>query len=312
MLIYLAATLVAVSVVGLVLLAGQLVPGRPEMIRRLEEMPGTPGVAAAEQRRRAARAERLRRLLAALGTRAHGTAEGPTKTQQLLLSAGFVSPIALRVFYGARLAAAFVAAFLFLSLSPAIGDFLGVSRPIAAILALAWGTALGWVTPTMIVASRARTRKRQMLKTLPDAIDLLVVCVEAGLGLNQALLRVAEEIGLISPVLGEQMGLVNLEIRAGTPREEALRAFGTRTDLDDARSLATVLIQTDRFGTSVAQALRTHAEDLRVRRRQRIEEASAKTSIKMLFPLVFCIFPALFIVLLGPGILEAMRVLGDL
>jgi tight adherence protein C len=151
-----------------------------------------------------------------------------------------------------------------------------------------------------------------MLKTLPDAIDLLVVCVEAGLGLNQALLRVAEEIGLISPVLGEQMGLVNLEIRAGTPREEALRAFGTRTDLDDARSLATVLIQTDRFGTSVAQALRTHAEDLRVRRRQRIEEASAKTSIKMLFPLVFCIFPALFIVLLGPGILEAMRVLGDL
>jgi tight adherence protein C len=138
----------------------------------------------------------------------------------------------------------------------------------------------------------------------------MVVCVEAGLGLNQALQRVAEEITLISPVLGEQLGLVNLEIRAGTSREEALRAFGMRTDLDDAKSLATVLIQTDRFGTSVAQALRTHADTLRTKRRQRVEEASAKTAIKMLFPLVFCIFPALFIVILGPGILSALKTLG--
>jgi len=136
------------------------------------------------------------------------------------------------------------------------------------------------------------------------------VCVEAGLGLNQALQRVAEEITLISPVLGEQLGLINLEIRAGTPRDEALRAFGTRTDLEDARSLATVLIQTDRFGTSVAQALRTHADTLRTKRRQRVEETSAKTAIKMLFPLVFCIFPALFIVILGPGMLSALKVLG--
>jgi tight adherence protein C len=312
MLIYLVATLVAVAVVGLVFLAGQLVPGRPDMIRRLEEMPGTSSVAAAERRHRAQRAERLRELLAALGTRTQGDSEAPSKAQRLLVSAGFISPTAVAVFYGARLTAALLVAFLFLALSPAIASFLGISRPIAALLAAAWGAALGWVTPTLLVAARARARKRQMLKSLPDAIDLLVVCVEAGLGLNQALQRVAEEIGLMSSVLGEQMGLVNLEIRAGTPREDALRSFGSRTGLDDARSLATVLIQTDRFGTSVAQALRTHADDLRVRRRQRIEEASAKTAIKMLFPLVFCIFPALFIVILGPGVLEAMRVLGGL
>ncbi|HET9512951.1 MAG TPA: type II secretion system F family protein, partial [Gemmatimonadales bacterium] len=146
-----------------------------------------------------------------------------------------------------------------------------------------------------------------ILRALPDALDLMVVCVEAGLGLNQAIQRVAEEIMYMSPSLGEQMSLVNLEIRAGTPRDEAMRNFANRTDLDDVRSIATVLIQTERFGTSVADALRTHSDTLRTKRRQRVEEAAAKTAIKMLFPLVFCIFPAMFIVILGPGLIRAIK-----
>jgi len=308
--IYVVATLIALAVAGLVMLMGELVPDRPEVVKRLERMAGGEAIGAVDRRRREAQAGRLRELLAGLGTRLHGEPNVQSKAQRLMVAAGFVRPGSVAVFYGARIATALIFGFAFLTLSPMIGSLLGLPRAMVIVIAL-WGVALGWVVPTFLVAARGNARKREMLRALPDALDLLVVCVEAGLGLNQALQRVAEEITLISPVLGEQLGLVNLEIRAGTPRDEALRAFGTRTDLEDARSLATVLIQTDRFGTSVAQALRTHADTLRTKRRQRVEEASAKTAIKMLFPLVFCIFPALFLVILGPGVLSALEVLGD-
>ena len=150
-----------------------------------------------------------------------------------------------------------------------------------------------------------------MQKALPDALDMLVVSVEAGLGLNQALMRVSEEIDRVSPVLSEQLALVNLEIRAGTAREEALRNLGERTGLQDINSLVGMLIQTERFGTSVAQALRVHSETMRTKRRQRAEEAAAKTTIKMIFPLVFCIFPALFVVILGPALIEIYKALAS-
>jgi tight adherence protein C len=138
---------------------------------------------------------------------------------------------------------------------------------------------------------------------------MLVVSVEAGLGLNQALVRVSEEIDRLSPVLSEQMSLVNYEIRAGTAREEALRNWAERTGLADIASLAGMLIQTDRFGTSVAQALRIHADTMRTKRRQRAEEAAAKTTIKLIFPLVFCIFPAMFVVILGPALIQIIGAL---
>jgi tight adherence protein C len=150
-----------------------------------------------------------------------------------------------------------------------------------------------------------------MQKALPDALDMLVVSVEAGLGLNQALVRVSEEIYRISPVLSEQLALVNLEIRAGTSRPEALRNLAERTGLQDISSLVGMLIQTDRFGTSVAQALRVHSETMRTKRRQRAEEAAAKTTIKMIFPLVFCIFPALFVVILGPALIQIYKALAS-
>jgi tight adherence protein C len=140
---------------------------------------------------------------------------------------------------------------------------------------------------------------------------MLVVCVEAGLGLNQAIVRVSHEVERISPVLSEQLELVNLEIRAGTAREDALRNLGERTGLDDIRSLTAMLIQTDRFGTSIAQALRVQADTLRTKRRQRAEEAAAKTTIKLVFPLVLFIFPAMFVVILGPAIIQIIQALAS-
>jgi tight adherence protein C len=169
--------------------------------------------------------------------------------------------------------------------------------------------AMGYVLPSVMVGRRVKQRQKEMQKALPDALDMLVVSVEAGLGLNQAMMRVSEEIDRISPVLSEQLSLVNLEIRAGTARDEALRNLADRTGLADIASLVGMLIQTDRFGTSVAQALRVHADTMRTKRRQRAEEAAAKTTIKMIFPLVFCIFPALFVVILGPAVIEIMHAL---
>ena len=138
----------------------------------------------------------------------------------------------------------------------------------------------------------------------------MVVCVEAGLGLNQALVRVGEEMDRISSSMSEELTLVSLEIRAGTPRPEALRNLARRTGVADVQALVGMLIQTDRFGTSVARALRTQSEALRTKRRQRAEEAAAKTTIKMLFPLALCIFPAMFVVILGPAPFHLAEVFG--
>ncbi len=156
--------------------------------------------------------------------------------------------------------------------------------------------------PYLYVDGRVKKRQQELKKALPDTLDLLVVCVEAGLGLNQALVRVSEEVDRISPEMSDELTVVNLEIRAGTPRDEALRRLGERTGVDDIRSLTSMLLQTDRFGTSIADALRVHADTLRSKRMQSAEEAAAKTTVKMLFPLIFFIFPAIFVVLVGPSV----------
>jgi tight adherence protein C len=305
------AVLVALTVTGLVLLVAQLFPAQSEVIRRLHQGPGSEGRAAFERRKREERTEKLQGLLSALGERMQSVpAAGQSAARKLLVGAGFFGPNALAILFGIKIAAAAGVGFLFFAGAPAVASFLALPRQMVLLIGL-WGTVLGWVAPTFILASMANKRKKEILRGLPDALDLMVVCVEAGLGLNQAIQRVADEIVYISPALGEQMQLVNIEIRAGTPRDDALRNFAARTDLEDVRSIATVLIQTERFGTSVGQALRTHSDVLRTKRRQRVEEASAKTAIKMLFPLVFCIFPALFIVILGPGVIQALKVLTD-
>jgi tight adherence protein C len=140
-------------------------------------------------------------------------------------------------------------------------------------------------------------------------LDLLVVSVEAGLGLDQALMRVASELALAYPELSDELRLINLELRAGKPRSEALRHMADRSGVDDLSSLVTMLIQTDKFGTSVAQSLRVYSETLRTKRRQRAEEAAAKTGVKMVFPLVLCIFPSIWIVTIGPAAIKFVTVL---
>jgi tight adherence protein C len=257
-----------------------------------------------QRRRRQEQTERLKSVLQAFGESVQERQGTPTALRQRLIQAGYPNPSSVPIFIGTRLL-----------LPAALGGGALIGLPLtgfsalSGILGAVYFGGLGYLAPGLQLRMRTKRRQKQMQKALPDALDMLVVSVEAGLGLNQALVRVAEEIDRLSPVLSEQMSLVNYEIRAGTAREEALRNLADRTGLADISSLVGMLIQTDRFGTSVAQALRIHADTMRTKRRQRAEEAAAKTTIKLIFPLVFCIFPALFVVILGPALIQIMKAL---
>jgi tight adherence protein C len=174
------------------------------------------------------------------------------------------------------------------------------------------GAFVGYMIPGFIVARRTRQRKLQIQNGLPDALDLLIVSLEAGLALDQAILKCSEELAIAYPALSHELSMINIETRAGKPRLEALRNFAERTKVDDVRALVAMLVQTDRFGTSVAQALRTHAEVSRVKRRQRAEEKAAKLSVKLIFPLVFCLLPAFFVVAVGPAIIKFVQFFGNM
>lgn len=256
-----------------------------------------------ERRRRQAKRERLQVMLEALGARVGSRAAETPKLRQWLVHAGLRHPQAPVIFIATRvLFAAGLGILGFLGLAVLSGTVGFGLTPlslwgITALLAL-----LGWMIPFLYVDGRVKSRQLAISRALPDTLDLLVVCVEAGLGLNQALVRVSEEIDRISPEMSDELTVVNLEIRAGTARDEALRRFGERTGVDDVRALTSMLLQTDRFGTSIADALRVHADTLRSKRMQRAEEAAAKTTVKMLFPLIFFIFPSLFVVLVGPAV----------
>jgi tight adherence protein C len=169
------------------------------------------------------------------------------------------------------------------------------------VYALAAG--LGYLAPDFWLNRRISVRKMNLTLGLPEALDLMVICVEAGLSVDKATMRTAEELRISQPAIADEMNLVYLEQRAGRPRAEAWKNFGERTDVDTIRSLASILIQADKFGTSVGKTLRTHAEGLRTRRRQEAEEKAAKTTVKLTFPLVLFIFPSLFVVTLGPSMI---------
>lgn len=166
---------------------------------------------------------------------------------------------------------------------------------------------VGYLIPEAWLVWRVHARQHRLRRALPDCLDLLVICVEAGLGLDQALLKVSQEMRVTHRELSDELHLVNLEMRIGKARIEALRELAKRTGLDDIKSLVAMLIQTERFGTSVAQSLRVFSDDLRTKRRQRAEEMSAKTTVKMVPPLVFFIFPALMVVILGPAVITLLR-----
>ena len=171
------------------------------------------------------------------------------------------------------------------------------------------GLGFGYLLPGMVLARKAKARAHRIRLALADMLDLLVVSVEAGLGLDQAIARVGAELAFAYPELSDELRLINLELRAGKARSEALRNLADRTGVEDLSSLVTMLIQTDKFGTSVAQSLRVYSETLRTKRRQRAEEAAAKTGVKMVFPLVFCIFPAIWVVTIGPAAIRFVTVL---
>ncbi len=221
------------------------------------------------------------------------------KLQQRLVTAGYRSHEALVVFFGIRLACA-LGGFALL-MSPI---FFRPNLPMASA-----ACALGYLLPSMALGRQAKKRQHRIRLGLPDALDLLVVSVEAGLGLDQAIQRVGEELEFAHPDLAHELRLINLELRAGKGRVDALRNLATRTGVDDIASLVAMLVQTDKFGTSVAQSLRVHSETVRTKRRQRAEEAAAKTGVKMVFPLVFCIFPAIWVVTIGPAAIKFVQVL---
>lgn len=166
----------------------------------------------------------------------------------------------------------------------------------------------GFMLPGLWLSQQVKKRARTIRNGLPDVVDLLIVCLESGAGLDQAILKSGEELALAYPPLGDELALVANEIRAGKPRTEAFRNFAERTGLEDVRSLVSMLVQTDRYGTSIAQALRIHADLLRTRRRQYSEERAAKAGVKLVLPLVLCLFPAFYILTLGPAMLQFMRV----
>ncbi len=171
----------------------------------------------------------------------------------------------------------------------------------------ALAAGLGYLAPDFWLNNRISARKMKLSLGLPEALDLLVICVEAGLSVDKATMRTAEELRISQPAIADEMNLVYLEQRAGRPRAEAWKNFGERTDVDTIRSLASILIQADKFGTSVGKTLRTHAEALRTRRRQDAEEKAAKTTVKLTFPLVLFIFPSLFVVTLGPSMIVMLE-----
>jgi tight adherence protein C len=166
---------------------------------------------------------------------------------------------------------------------------------------------LGYMIPGFWLGRQIVKRRKQIANGLPDALDLLIVCVEAGMGLDQAIAKAADELAVSHPPLAEELNIITTEIRAGKPRIEAFRNFAERTKVDDVRQLVSMLVQTDRFGTSIAQALRTQADVSRTKRRQRAEERAAKIGVKLVFPLVFFLFPAMYVVTLGPAIIRFVR-----
>jgi tight adherence protein C len=276
--------------------AMMLFGGRTAAIdRRLEELSGFVENPEESKGRFQALFDTMKRV----GEKAPRSARELGKLRLRLTQAGFRKDEALPIFFGIRIA---FAGGLFLLLSTPL-----IVKP-NPMMALG-GVLAGYLLPGMVLARFAKRRQHRIRLSLADALDLLVVSVEAGLGLDQALMRVATELSSAYPDLADELKLVNLELRAGKARSEALRNLADRTGVDDLSSLVTMLIQTDKFGTSIAQSLRVYSDTLRTKRRQRAEEAAAKTGVKMVFPLVFCIFPAVWVVTIGPAAIKIVRVL---
>lgn len=224
--------------------------------------------------------------------------------QRRMIRAGIRNENAMKIFYGSKvLLAVIFPLVMILAVAKSEAD---PSNKVMAILAAA---AAGFFAPNEYISVKARRRQKEIRRGLPNSLDLLVVCVESGLGLDQAMVQVAKDLEQAHPEISEEFALVNFELKAGKRRIDSLRNLAERTNVDDLKKLVAVLIQADRFGTGVAQSLRAHSDFMRVQARQVAEEKAAKLGVKLVFPIFFCILPSLFVVTVGPMV---VRIINDL
>jgi tight adherence protein C len=288
--------IVTLAVAGMLFYA--LTPGRADIIGRLARISGV-AVPDEEPKFAQKQAEKVRDKLADLGKIfPTPSTQGASKEKLLMIRAGYRDPQAILTIRGLKivLPIAMLAA----------GYFTGLYR-FNPFLFFPATLLVGYILPDFALTWKVRRRQLLLRRGLPDALDLLVICVEAGLGLDQAIMKVAQDLRITHRELSDEFQLVNLEMRVGKSRIEALHELGRRTGLEDIKSLVAMLVQTERFGTSIAQSLRVYSDDMRIRRRQRAEEKSAKTAVKMVPALVFFIFPALMVVILGPAVIALIK-----
>ena len=277
-------------------------PGEVSIATRLARIAGIAAPVQEEATFADRQKERVRDTLANVGKLLPPpNTDKASRVQLLMIRAGYRSPEAVMAMRGVKIIfPILLLAAMYFSRAYQFNVFL---VPVVTVV-------LGFMIPDMWLTWRVSVRQHKLRKALPDALDLLVICVEAGLGLDQAFMKVAQDMKISHPGLSEELQMVNMQMRIGKTRIDALRELAQRTGLDDIKTLVAMLIQTERFGTSIAQSLRVYSDDMRLKRRQRAEEMSAKTSVKMVPPLVFFIFPALMVVILGPAVITMMRTLG--
>lgn len=244
----------------------------------------------------------LVRIIRQIGERMPISPEDAGTTRRYLMAAGHRSEEAVAIYYGIKLVCLIVLVFVALYFKASVTRIAVLQIMVVAAAALA-----GYFGPNMILEHLVSRRHETLKFSLPDALDLMVVCVEAGLGLDQAMVSVSRELKLTHPELCEEFEMVTLEMRGGKRRGEALRNLAERTGEPELRKLIAILIQTDRFGTSMAESLRTHSDFMRIRRRQEAEERANKVGVKLVFPIFFCILPAMLLVVGGPGLLQIFK-----
>ena len=248
----------------------------------------------------------IARVLEWFGRLNQPSAEDVRSTRLLLVNAGYRSGKAPLLFLGAKLMLAVLAVFVFTLVPAKLMGFPSVS---SLTMYYVMAAAVGYYAPILWLRRRIGSRKDALQRAIPDALDLMVVCVEAGLGLDQAIGRVSQEVSRTHPALGDELNVLTVELRTGVSRQEALKNLARRTDLEELGNLVAMLVQTDRFGTSIGQALRVYADSMRTTRRLKAEELAAKLPVKLLLPLIFFIFPSLIVVTVGPAAIRMARIL---
>lgn len=248
----------------------------------------------------------ITQLLAAIGALLPLSPQDTSLARRELLAAGIRSESAIPILFGSKLLLGAVL------LGIALVFRSEIANPILRLICPIAGAGIGYSLPSFLLNRRIEKRQTDIRLALPDVLDLLVICTEAGCGMDQALVNVARELKSAHPAVSEELTIVNMEIMAGTTRAEALRSFGKRVGEDEIKKLVAMLIQTDRFGTSVADALRTQSDYLRIKRRQEAEERAGKVGVKLVFPIFFFCLPSLLVVTAGSGILQLVHNLGSI